>query len=822
MGNNLNNKKLLLLNIKDMILEHAGLVLSIIGIDGFILIKHFKELAHFSLLSMFLIILSSGLLGFCLAKKLTVKWLVNLSFLYLIYLVISYLITITLNLNNSKFAVWAILKNGFFQVNTLFSIFLIVIIAFLKKRFDNQIRKKQRDISLGRKNLDLKLFAGFLTLFFLTDHNFLASLQHGLGDFHQLSYVYPFLSYIIGETILAYLVVFNMTHLALKSGLEFSKWHFGFPTAITLSLLLAFIYNWWFQLGVRVEGDLLGYFDFPGANIFQITFLCLIFLTMYLLVNHVVLPTFLIILLSSGLAVANLMKQRFREEPILVTDFTWLQEPKILLGFLDRETVVAFLILLLIVVCLIYANLFFLPSDKLKLSLKKRLVYFSIIAVLFTGTFQVFKHHNKKGEILSGIPVISKLNNFRNINWMGFYTNAAYRSVAFVWMQQLTSDMMSQPKDYSQAKIEALVKKYTKRAQEINMTRENDIRNETVVYVLSESLSNPNRVAGTELSQNPLTYIDSIKSETTSGLMHSDGYGGGTANMEFQTLTGLPFYNYSDTVSVLYSEVFPKMKVHPVISDQFKSSNRYVVHPSGGNNYNRNNIYGTLGFNHRYFLTDSQDILKDMAYEGVSVSDESVYQKVLDLANNGESQFFSVITMQNHVPWSEANPEELTVDNKQLNKDENDQLTNYSKLLQHTDVATQHFLEGLSNIDKSVTVVFYGDHLPGIYPKKVFKENPESQYLTDYFIWNNKQDNKLNYPIVNSSDFIATLFAHQHLKVSPYYALLTDVLDNASVDKSDFDKNQEQIAEDLKLIQYDISNGDGFLKENPTFFKLLD
>ena len=45
-------------------------------------------------------------------------------------------------------------------------------------------------------------------------------------------------------------------------------------------------------------------------------------------------------------------------------------------------------------------------------------------------------------------------------------------------------------------------------------------------------------------------WIQEIKTKVTSGLMQSDGYGGGTANMEFQTLTGLPFYNINPTVSI--------------------------------------------------------------------------------------------------------------------------------------------------------------------------------------------------------------------------------------------------------------------------------
>ena len=118
-----------------------------------------------------------------------------------------------------------------------------------------------------------------------------------------------------------------------------------------------------------------------------------------------------------------------------------------------------------------------------------------------------------------------------------------------------------------------------------------------------------------------------------------------------------------------------------------------------------------------------------------------------------------------------------------FSKEGNESLSSYVRMLYHTDQATKEFLEKLSKVDKKVTVVFYGDHLPGLYPQSAFKEDPESQYLTDYFVWSNYETPKLDYPRVNSSDFSALLLEQTNSKVSPYYALLTEVLHK--VDGSD-------------------------------------
>ena len=172
------------------------------------------------------------------------------------------------------------------------------------------------------------------------------------------------------------------------------------------------------------------------------------------------------------------------------------------------------------------------------------------------------------------------------------------------------------------------------------------------------------------------------------------------------------------------------------------------------------------------------------------------------------------MTMQNHMPWTEVNPIYMSASYPGFTEAGNKSLSSYVRMLYHTDNATKEFLEKLSKIDKKITVVFYGDHLPGLYPQSAFKDHPENQYLTDYFIWSNYETPKLNYPLVNSSDFSALLLEQTNSKVSPYYALLTEVLHKASVDKKALDSSAQEIADDLKLIEYDMVGGKGYLSKD--------
>ncbi|KGR73115.1 phosphoglycerol transferase, partial [Streptococcus phocae subsp. salmonis] len=430
--------------------------------------------------------------------------------------------------------------------------------------------------------------------------------------------------------------------------------------------------------------------------------------------------------------------------------------------------------------------------------------------------YTVFSN-NKNGQIRNDVPILSELYNVYDLDWRGLTENARFQSLSFVWLKQLTSKSIDEPSGYSKLAIDEVYQKYTRLATEINKNRKYDISDRTVIYILSESLSDPSRIPGINMSRDVLPNINQLKLQNTSGLMRSDGYGGGTANMEFQALVGLPMYNLNKTVSVLYSDVFPKLQYVPSISNYYKEKNRYAIHLASANNYSRKTVYSKLHFHKFIALEGTPDKPKFLEPRSSSYSDKSTYDNILEHLNTKESQFFSVMTMQNHSPWY-ANLGDLKIFKEGFSINENYNLVNYSKLLELTDEDTKLFLDQLMKVDKPISVVFYGDHLPGLYPEKTFKNNPKIKYLTDYFIWNNDSTVKLDYPLLNSSDFTPALLAHTDSKVSPYYALLTAIMNNASIKHEELDENSKTNAHDLKLLEYDLIEGKGYIKKHKDFF----
>src|SRR5699024_16381 len=107
------------------------------------------------------------------------------------------------------------------------------------------------------------------------------------------------------------------------------------------------------------------------------------------------------------------------------------------------------------------------------------------------------------------------------------------------FINNIDDEVMKKTSRYSKERIQQLKDKYKKVAVSINKDRVNNFKDQVVIFNLSESFSDPNRVPGIQLSNDPIPYIRQLKQKTTSGTMISAGYGGGTANMEYMSLTGL-------------------------------------------------------------------------------------------------------------------------------------------------------------------------------------------------------------------------------------------------------------------------------------------
>ncbi|ATU20439.1 arylsulfatase [Bifidobacterium choerinum] len=441
--------------------------------------------------------------------------------------------------------------------------------------------------------------------------------------------------------------------------------------------------------------------------------------------------------------------------------------------------------------------------------------------------------------------------------WDSVY-DAQRNGVVVSFLRQVDPKVMDEPADYSRETMDEVAARYAKEAAAINRTRTHSLDDSTVVYVLSESFSDPTRVPGVELNKDPMPDIRKIKGETTSGLMLSSGYGGGTANLEYMGLTGLSMVNFDASLTSPYQQLVPGACWTPSVNQLWgPPSNSIGLHPYEPSMYSRETNYKKLGFSHFYALKGDdviahQDRIDDSPY----VSDEATYRSTVEeIRKTDDNQFLQVITMQNHMPYNDwYKDNEFTVtdapgSDKPLTDKEKRSIRTYAKGMELTDEATKDFLEELDDIDKPITVVFYGDHLPGIYSTAgADARNSVGLHLTDYFIWSNKaswsHDTKIEDSAYTSPNFFIAQAAEQmNAKVSPYIGFLTRMHEHVAAMEppvvntiqgwdripegqaiylnqdgepmayADMDAETKQLLADYRLIQYDITAGANYLKD---------
>lgn len=413
---------------------------------------------------------------------------------------------------------------------------------------------------------------------------------------------------------------------------------------------------------------------------------------------------------------------------------------------------------------------------------------------------------------------------------------------------------MDKPNGYSQEAMEKISRKYTEQAKQLNQTRTENMTDNTVIMVLSETFSDPTRVPGVSFSEDPMPNIRHVKAQTTSGLMLSPGYGGGTANIEYQALSGLSMANYSSTLSIAYQQLVPSLKWAPTLNQAWNKANgkgsSIAFHAYNRNMYFRDLNYKKFGFS-KFYATDGTPQLKDLRPLGSAwyASDESFYSEVLKkISSSDQKKFYQVVTMQNHMPYEVFYPDNQFKDedtSSNLQDDEKQNIETYTKGLSYTDQATTEFLNQLNHIDRPITVVFYGDHLPGIYSTAYSsKDNILGLHETDYFIWSNDASKSAGTKLddvssayTSSNYFSAQLASHLNAKVSPYLAFLTKMhetipaisipssaggnadepvyLDAAGnrINNKQLSKEAKTMLHDYQLIQYDMSVGKNYLKD---------
>ncbi|MGO2853731.1 MAG: LTA synthase family protein, partial [Tetragenococcus koreensis] len=352
-----------------------------------------------------------------------------------------------------------------------------------------------------------------------------------------------------------------------------------------------------------------------------------------------------------------------------------------------------------------------------------------------------------------------------------------------------------------------------------------------IVYVMSESFSNPEHLQGLSISGDPLKKYDEVADQTYSGRMLSQNYGGGTANIEFEALTSFSMELLNPQMTTPYTMLVPKMAQLPslVSLSEDRGYDTTAIHPYDTSMYKRQDVYSTLGFD-QFIDQDSMDYTQTIE-NNPYISDEAAYQQVLDTLKEDQTpQFVHLVTMQTHMPY-DGKYDNV---NYQVTGDENNRnIEGYLQDISYSSQALQDFTEELAELPERTLVVFWGDHLPGIYSDRLQEQNSTADlHQTEFLMVDSEgglthEEGEVTSPFY----FAPNLFQQAGLETTPFYELLLDLekilpafeprmyLDNDDQwhEELTLNQNQQEIYNDYRLIQYDILQGEQYSLQNEFF-----
>lgn len=543
-------------------------------------------------------------------------------------------------------------------------------------------------------------------------------------------------------------------------------------------------------------------------------------------VGRISVTTAIAALATGVIAVADHEKVRFRREPLYPSDWEFLGNAGFLADVVGVRVVFLLALGTLVSLAVAFACVRAVmrrwpddteregaqPSRRTRLLVRLATGVVCLVLVSYASDF------NTPGNAVRGAYEAL------GASWKPWSQQRNYLGNGFVggFLYNMDVPHMSKPAGYSADEIARIAARYTAAADRINRTRDPDgLDDVNVVVVLSESFSDPVALEGMHLPGDPIPFTRRLMGSTMSGETLPQHIGGGTANMEFEALTGMSMSLFPPQVGVPYQMLVPDYETFPSAVQWFEQHGHrsLAIHPFTTEMYRRREVYESFGFDE--FVYDETMRHRERIGHDAYISDAAAFDELRDrLAEEREPLFVNLVTMQNHAPYTKTygDPAHVTgPDGEPI-----DDVSHYVRGLEHSDEALEDLIGDLSRSHERTLLVFYGDHLPGIYPDSVFSANGARALMrTPFLVWANFPGPDDEQPLTSPTHFMDLLFERANAAVPPYYALLHELrqempaMDNGRfydpeghpLRRADLSPRALQLLHDYRLVQYDLSVG---------------
>lgn len=350
---------------------------------------------------------------------------------------------------------------------------------------------------------------------------------------------------------------------------------------------------------------------------------------------------------------------------------------------------------------------------------------------------------------------------------------------------------IEEPDDFDENSIQAL-------AQTLDGDIAANDKRPNVVFVQLESFIDPEEIKGLEFENSPIPNFKKLQEEYPSGYLTVPVVGGGTANTEFEVLTGMNLKHFG-TIELPYESLLISNTCESMAYNyKDLGYSAHAMHNFSAGFYKRNTVYSNLGFD----TFTSFEYMTDIEYNDIGWAKDKILERYIfsALESTEESDFVFAVSVQGHGSYpNDFDDAQSDISSTYFHEDISDYeaaINYYVSQIHEMDEFIGSLTDSLTKYDEDTVVVFYGDHLPGINisPELLKRGN---LYETEYVIWSNFD-----------------LKAEKMTKDIPTYRLASYVQELLGFSSGKITKLHQQYCNDenyqnlLQTLEYDIIEGE--------------
>lgn len=260
--------------------------------------------------------------------------------------------------------------------------------------------------------------------------------------------------------------------------------------------------------------------------------------------------------------------------------------------------------------------------------------------------------------------------------------------------------------------------------------------NVNIVFLQLESFFDVKYLKNIKLSANPLPIFQTLKNNYSSGFVRVPSIGAGTANTEFEMITGMNIdffgpgeYPYKTILQNNTCESYP----YVLKGEGYKT---HAIHNNTASFYDRDEVFKNLGFD--TFTSIEYMNVEEFTPNGWA-KDFYLTDAIMDclLSTEDMADYIYTISVQAHGKYpSEINEAEYEILAYNEDGSVSPQFTYYVNQLREVDKFLGDLIKTLSDFDEKVVLIMYGDHLPSLGIENDTLKNGDI-FQTEYVIWNN-------------------------------------------------------------------------------------